>query len=125
VGAQASGSVHSLANYIAMVHSMFERRDVMTGSLLKTIGASLAAITIGASLLSTPVIAAPRHAGGGHFAHGGGGSYCGGGYYGGDGYYGDCYYQGYYGPACGPDVGPGIVGGIIGGALGAMERGYY
>lgn len=122
----------------------------MTSAILKSIGAWLAALTIGVALAATPADAAPRHGGqggghhfaahrggGGHFAaHRGGGrhfafahrrgwhgGYYGGGYYGG-GYYDDCSYEPFYGRVCGADPGPAIVGGIIGGALNAIDRGY-
>ena len=92
---------------------------IVTGRVprFQTVATSLAVLTIGVSLATTPVLAAARHGGGGshhvagvhrgggaglqyagHRNGGGGGNYGGGGYYSGGGYYGGCN-QGYYNQA--------------------------
>jgi hypothetical protein len=103
----------------------------MRNTLLHTVAASLAVLTIGVSLATTPVLAAARQGGGGGSHHvagvhrggaglqyaghryGGGGNYDGGGYYSGGGYYGGCN-QGYYNQGCGPGIAGGILGGLFG-----------
>ena len=113
----------------------------MRNTLFQTVATSLAVLTIGVSLATTPVLAGARHGSGGgshHVAgvhrggaglqyagHGyrgggnyGGGNYGGGGYYSGGGYYGGCnqgyYNQGYYNQGCGPGIAAGILGSFLG-----------
>ena len=111
----------------------------MRNTLFQTVATSLAVMTLGVSLATTPVLAGARHGGGGgggshhvaavhrgggahvqyagHRYGGGGGNYGGGGYYSGGGYYGGCnsyYNQGYYNQGCGPAIAGGILGGLLG-----------
>jgi hypothetical protein len=106
----------------------------MRNTFFRTAATSLAVLTIGVSLTTTPVLAAARHGGGGGSHHvsavhrgggaqyaghryGGGGNYGGGGYYSGGGYYGGCN-QGYYNQGCGPGLPAGVIGGAMGAILG-------
>jgi hypothetical protein len=116
----------------------------MRNTLLHTVAASLAVLTIGVSLATTPVLAGARHGSGGGSHHvasvhrgggahvqyaghrygGGGGNYGGGGYYGaggyysGGGYYGGCNQGYYYNQGCGPGLAAGVIGGAMGAVLG-------
>jgi hypothetical protein len=80
----------------------------MRSTLLHTVATSLAVLTIGASLATTPVLAAARHGGGGA-----GGSHHIGGVHRGGGYYGGCK-QGYYNQGCGPGIAGGNIGDLLG-----------
>jgi hypothetical protein len=117
------------------------KESAMRNTFFQTVATSLAVLTIGVSLATTPVLAAARHGGGGGSHHvasvhrgggahvqyaghryGGGGNYGGGGYYSGGGYYGGCnqgyYNQGYYNQGCGPGLAAGVIGGAMGAILG-------
>jgi len=123
-----------LVRYETLISSNLNE-SAMRNTLLHTVATSLAVLTIGVSLATTPVLAAARHGGGGgggshhvaavhrgggahvqyagHRYGGGGGNYGGGGYYSGGGYYGGCN-QGYYNQGCGPAIAGGILGGLFG-----------
>jgi hypothetical protein len=90
----------------------------MRNTLFQTVATSLAVMTLGVSLATTPVLAGARHGGGGgggsrHVAavHRGSGAhvqYAGHGYGGGGGYYGGA-----------------ATGALIGGAIANQNQGYY